>query len=137
MERTTEVVPAEEAIVRLAVALTAAAKNARALAHAFPEASDELRRASLCLVHAARAVTDRCRDLMSRRGRLHGGPLMDIKMKTTVTRSTFPDVGAVAREIRDSGNRHRAPSTGPDRRRARRFGRTLRTEGRRDSVDAV
>ena len=58
MERTTEVVPAEEAIVRLAVALTDAAKNAHALAHAFPEASDELRRASLCLVHAARAVTD-------------------------------------------------------------------------------
>ena len=26
---------------------------------------------------------------------------MDIKMKTTVTRSTFPDEGAVAREIRD------------------------------------
>ena len=58
MERTTEVVPAEEAIVRLAVALTDAAKNAHALANACPEASNELRRAALCLVHAARAVTD-------------------------------------------------------------------------------
>ena len=57
INQTAEVLPVGEAVVRLAVALADAAKNARALANACPAASVELRRASLSLVHAARDVT--------------------------------------------------------------------------------
>ena len=53
---TREVVPPAEAAIRLARALTDSAHSARALAHAYPEVGDEMRRASLSLVHAARDV---------------------------------------------------------------------------------
>ena len=68
---TAEVVTAEDAVVRLAVALADAAKNAHALAHACPEASAELRRASLSLVHAARDVTAAADVITGGKGKVH------------------------------------------------------------------
>ena len=57
LQESREIIGVEEAATRLAVALADAARNAHALADAAPQVSDQMRRASLSLVRAARAVT--------------------------------------------------------------------------------
>ena len=56
IERTAERLPLDEALARVALATTDAARNVHACSHAAPEAGPELRRASAALVAAARAI---------------------------------------------------------------------------------